>query len=256
MGRRWQAAAPGRPSTLARDDSYLRTHVLPAFAERDLSEITTWDIQQWVHDLKGRLAPASVHKVLGVLSKVLTAALHAGLIDTNPARSVTLPRIDPIEARFLAPPEIDRLEAAVTELSPHWAELVGFLADTGVRIGEAAALTVADVNLAERTVRVHRNLVEVRGHLHIGAPKTRHGVRTIPMLTDRTAHQLANRIDRLALSACDPLLGAPGGGPMRPSLMRARVWRPAVERAELQGRITPTHHAPHCDRAVDCCRSG
>ena len=236
---RWQAAAQGRPSSLARDDSYLRTHVLTAFGDRDLGEITTWEIQEWITGLGERLAPGSVHKVVGVLSKLMAAATQAGLIDSNPCRGVAVPRIESTEARFLTPSEVHRLDQVIGEAAPHWAELVPFLVDTGLRIGEAAAVTPGDVDLEAGLVRVHRNLVEVRGTIHIGAPKSRHGIRTVPMLTDSTARRLRARIDRLGLSAADPMLAAIRGGFMRPSLLRERVFRPAVRRSGLEGRITP-----------------
>ena len=236
---RWQAAAQGRPSSVARDDSYLRTHVLPGFGNRDLAEITTWDIQEWISGLGERLAPGSIHKVVGVLSKLMGAAMAAGLIEANPCKGVVLPRIESTEARFLTPTEVHRLDQVIGETAPHWAELVPLLVDTGLRIGEAAALTVGDVDLDGGSIRVHRNLVEVRGHIHLGAPKSRHGVRTVPMLTESTADRLRARIDRLRLTDSDPMLGATAGGYMRPSLLRSRVFRPAMRRSGIEGRVTP-----------------
>lgn len=55
--QRWRATAQGRPSTLVRDDSYLRTHFLPTFSDRSIGEITTWELQEWVTALRERLAP-------------------------------------------------------------------------------------------------------------------------------------------------------------------------------------------------------
>lgn len=117
---RWQAAATGRLSTRARDDSYLRTHVVPAFAHRQLAAITTWEVQEWVTGLGDRLAPGSVHKVHGVLSKLLGSAVSAGLLAVNPCRGVQLPALPDVEARFLTPNEIARLDLAVQESAPHW----------------------------------------------------------------------------------------------------------------------------------------
>ena len=53
---RWSASASGRPSTRARDQSYLRTHVLPAFGDRE-SQIDRGDDRKFqpevIHDETG-----------------------------------------------------------------------------------------------------------------------------------------------------------------------------------------------------------
>lgn len=97
---RWRAAAQGRPSTLARDDSYMRTHFLPVFGERPVDDVTTWDLQEWLATLQEKLAPASVHKVHVGASKVFASALAAQAIDSNPAHGVKLPPVPDSEARF------------------------------------------------------------------------------------------------------------------------------------------------------------
>jgi integrase len=96
-----------------------------------------------------------------------------GRLAHNPCQGARLPEVPVVEARFLDPDEVVALEAAMAELAPHWAELVPFMADTALRIGEGAGLQVRDVDRAAGTVRVRRTVVEVGGKLTTGAPKTR-----------------------------------------------------------------------------------
>ncbi len=107
---RWRATAQGRPSTLVRDDSYLRTHFLLTFGDRPIDQITTWELQEWVTTLRERLAPASVHKVHIAASKIFAAALAARTIAVNPARDVQLPAVpeslNPALAEEIYAPEV------------------------------------------------------------------------------------------------------------------------------------------------------
>jgi hypothetical protein len=40
-----------RPASRARDESYLRNHVLPAFERSSIARITRRDLQEWVREL-------------------------------------------------------------------------------------------------------------------------------------------------------------------------------------------------------------
>lgn len=57
-----------------------------------------------------------------------------------------------------------------------------FMISTGVRIGEAAALTWTDVDLKGGTVHINKTVVSVKGHTSVQShPKTASGNRTIYM---------------------------------------------------------------------------
>jgi len=66
---------------------------------------------------------------------------------------------------------------------------------SGLRWGELSALTIAQVDQADRVITVDRKVVEVAGHLYIEAPKNRKFRRTIyPRLTP-SGYPLAARIE-------------------------------------------------------------
>lgn len=237
-----------RPSTRARDDSYLRNYVLPAFGDLPLRRIDHMTITDWIAALCGRgLAPATVTKAYQILGKVMRAAVAAKLIAQSPCVDVTLPAPRDDEARFLTPEELVYLEDAMPE---HWQCIVPFLADTGLRIGEAAALRWRDVDTLRGTVTVRETLVEVPGSLTadgtgvvIGPPKTRAGLRTVPTLTDETAARLVAR--RHGAGPDDYVWATPTGAALRPKLWRTRVWRPAVLRADLADPQPTPHTLRH-----------
>jgi integrase len=215
-------------STRARDQTYLANYALPAFGETSLSAITQLDVRAWVTGLSARgLAPATVVKAYQLLGKTLGAAVDSGLIPRSPCRAVPLPRVQPEEMRFLAPADVGRLATAI---DPRYRAFVLLGAYGGLRIGELAGLKRHRVDLLHGRVDIAEILVEVRGTIHTGPPKTRAGRRSVG-LPPPLVQALEDHLSRN--TAGDLVFPAPGGGPLRSSLFRRRVWHPATLRAGL-----------------------
>lgn len=216
-----------RPSTRARDESYARNHVLPRFGDLTLDQIDHMAVRSWVADLSASdLAPATVQKAHQILAKCLRAAVAAGRLPSSPAEGVPLPRIEREEMRFLTPDEVATL---ADEIDPRYRALVILGAYSGLRLGELAGLTRERVDLLHRRVDVAEIVVEVRGELTIGPPKTRAGRRSVPLprvAADALAEHLGSHDHR-------HVFPAPAGGPMRAGQFRSRFWLPAVTRADL-----------------------
>jgi integrase len=228
----WATTVNLRPSSRARDEAYIRNHVLPAFGELPLGAITHLDVRAWVAELaaKGR-APATVQKAYQTLSKILRGAVDAGLIAQSPCRNVALPRVEREEMRFLTPPEVAALAEAI---DPRYRALVFFDAYCGLRLGELAGLRRGRVDLLHREVRVTEIAVEVKGNLIFGPPKTRAGHRKVPV-PRFVADEMAAHLDAYGQPNPDALVfvGADGGA-LRANGWRARHWRPAIRAAGVE----------------------
>ena len=231
--RWWSTTTSMRESTRARDRRLLDEHVLPRFGRRQLAAIGQLDVRAWVADLSGQgLAPATVQKCYQTLAKIMAAAVDAGMLALSPCRRIPLPRIEREERRYLDPAEVALLAEAI---GPRYQALVLVGAYGGLRVGELAALRRRRVDLLRGTVEVVESTTEVEGRLHVGPPKTRAGRRTVGLprrVVDALKGQLAAYVDP------DPdalVFTAPQGGPLRVSAFRARVWRPAVAAAGLDG---------------------
>lgn len=215
-----------RESTKARDESYLRSLVLPVFAEMPIGAISVFDVQEWVGDLDADgYAPATIRKAYQLLGRICSDAVNGGLIATSPCRDITLPRIEDTEKRFLSPEEITHL---ANTIDPRYRALVITAAYTGCRIGELIALDTDRYQPDQRIIRIERSLAEVRGHLRLGQPKTAAARRAVSL-----PPWLPSVIDRhLADHPPGPdglLFTAPEGGSIRRNAFRSRVWLPAVD---------------------------
>jgi integrase len=226
----WETAADLRPSTRARDRSYFNSMVLPRFGTTPLAAIKQRDVQAWVADLRARgFAPATVVKAYQLLGRTMTAAVNADMIARSPCRAVRLPKVEREEMRFLTPAEVARLAGVINS---RYRALVLVGAYGGLRIGELAGLRRGRVDLLRGTVDVAEIVVEVRGQLYTGPPKTRAGRRTVG-LPRAVVEELAAHMGPVG-PADAYVFTAERGGVLRTSNFRTKVWLPAVRAAGLE----------------------
>ena len=97
----------------------------------------------------------------------------------------------------LTPPEFGALRAALPE---RWHSFATVLAGTGLRFGEAVALTVEDIDLLAPTpvLRVTKALRRTPGGFEVGPPKTRRSRRTVSLPVDLVDVLAAAMSDALA----------------------------------------------------------
>jgi integrase len=149
------------------------------FGRTLLTELRPQDVKAYAAHVAARgVARNTVRLAVAPVKAMLATAHEEGLIRANPAAGLRLGRsvaASPVkETHALTEEEVVRVLAEVPE---QYRLLVEFLAQTGLRISEALALTKADVDFGTRRLSVSRRLYE--GVLD--APKSRHGVRRVPL---------------------------------------------------------------------------
>jgi integrase len=219
-----------RPTTMAMNASLYRTHVEPAFGKRHLSSIHLDDVQQWSNRLSTTHAPGTVHAAVNLLKRILAHAVDRGLLLVNPANRVVLPARDTTERRYLTPDQVAALADAVPA---RYRALILMAAYTGLRWGELAGLKARNLNLLRRQITVAEILVEVNGHHSFGPPKTKESRRTLALpgfLVEELAAHLASFPPNE-----DVMFTSDTGALLRRSNFARRVWRPATQKANLEG---------------------
>jgi integrase len=257
--KRYQGRGHGfRESTRDNYRSDLQRYVLPYFgATKRLAQLTPRDIANfvaWLCDERAqakhadrlradarqrpsgtqrkRLSDSSVANIVKPVRACLATAVAEGLIRQNPARDVPMPHRSTVEDK--EPEEIRaltraHLSAFLAVVHPKHRTLFRFLASTGLRVSEVAALQWRHVRLdgAKPHVRVRRQLY--RGRLQ--PPKSRHGRRDVP-LDHRLVVELRTRRAETAWPGHEELVFAnDAGGPLDKDNLRRRHLRPAAEEA-------------------------
>ena len=246
---RWLAGqAHLKPSTRERYAGIVRAHIEPMWRDVRLADVSHADIQAWVADLTAVRSPATVRKIHRVLSMILMLAVKDGRIARNPADSINLPRAVRGEHLYLTHEQVERLATAVADPYSQGARtrhadraaaksfrlVVLFLAYTGVRWGEMAALRVGRINFLRRRASIVESVTLVRGVPTWGTPKG-HDRREVPLprfLLDELATHVAGKgpgelvftgvrggvlrskvFQEAALTAAAELVGVPGLSP-------------------------------------------
>lgn len=189
-----------------------------------LTTITRTHIATALNDVPG--SDKTRKNKWAVLTHMFKTAMQEGLIPRSPAVGIKLGRRsdhDRIEMRFLTIPEFSRV---LTATPAHWVPLVMFLGGTAVRWGEAAALTVGDLDLDAdvpivRVTKAEKEDPDQPGRVVVGPTKSVKSRRTItlpPAVVDivRPLTVGRKRTERVFLP--------PNGGPLRHRTFYRDIW--------------------------------
>lgn len=183
------AAGRRSPENLASYSVYLNSDVLPAIAALRVREVTVGRVDALIKSVKKRRGIGAASSARAVVSNVMALAVRHDAISHNPARE-----IEPVStatpkkpARALTLEEVSALRGKLLadELSVRRGlpDLVDFMLATGLRIGEAAAMAWAAVDLEAGTAEVRGTVVRIKGQgMTIKPrPKTASGYRTLEL---------------------------------------------------------------------------
>lgn len=217
-----------KPSSRALYAKHARLYLLPAFEGRAIGGIGPADVRAFLAELGTRTGPSTVRAVHRLLRRVLGLAVEEGRVGRNPAARVKLPAERRRAPRYLTAEEVARL---ASEVPGRYRPLVLLLAYTGLRIGEAAALRVSDIDFLRGRLQVARAAVEVDGVMIEGTTKGGRA-RTVALpafLRDELARHVGGPTDPEA-----HVFPGERGAILRPSWFRRRIFRPAARRAGLE----------------------
>lgn len=126
-------------------------HLRPYLGELPLTEISAKHIQKMVDDLRGKLAPSTLHSVCRQLKSIFSQAVKNQLLPTSPYIGIRLPKCWKKQTKVLSTPEQIRLERTAME-NGHLEYLLCLY--TGLRLGELCALQYKDIDFVSNTLTV------------------------------------------------------------------------------------------------------
>ncbi len=226
LAYRTHATRPLRASTLADYESIYRRHLGPALAELPLSAFDGTVIARFtIASTAAGTGPKRLSNILVPLRACLRWHHRMGALGPDPGPWFDPPARAADERRILSPAQIESL---LHELPAFYRPHIAFAAYTGVRAGELRAVTWPDIDLAAQSARIDKTYF--RDQLQ-RSTKTGHD-RTIP-LPRHIATMLSEWASACPDAAEQLVFPQPNGRPLDLDVFRARVFKPALERAGL-----------------------
>lgn len=216
-----------KPSTLRDYRSVISAHLIPAFGDERVEDVTASMIEDWRVSLGGSLSNRTKNKLLVVLHGVFRRAQSVYGLSLNPVAGLEKHRARSSgDIEVFSPEEVMALVRAAD--GEQDAAIFLTAAFTGLRRGELLALRWRDVDFSAQTIRVRASYAG--GELT--TPKSGK-VRAVPMAPD-VAHALAALGQRDLWTGDDDLV-FPGelGGYLNGSALRRR-YASALKRAGLR----------------------
>lgn len=176
-----------KEGTLAAYEKDIRLHLKPHIGHVKLITLaqsphtiqTVYNALQRGNDKQSPLSAKSIRNLNGTLHAAMEKALALGYIPRNPAKGITLPRVERREMQAIQGDNVKRFASAI---SGHKYELV-YLMDmfTGLRRGEILGLTWDCVDLGNGTITVKQQLRKEckKGGAHVFAPLKTDRTRTL-----------------------------------------------------------------------------
>lgn len=173
-----------KASTLRHTEQIFRDHILPEFGRDKVSDLTPIRLQHFADQMAQEAVEG--RRYFTYLKKMLSFAYKKDIIAQNPADKVITPKRSKggqkwSKYNFYTREELQRfLDLARERLSPMWYAFFRLLAYTGMRRGEALALTWDDLDEKKRTVTISKTVTRGKDGVYVSpTPKTSRSARVI-----------------------------------------------------------------------------
>ncbi len=230
-----------RPSSHQTYRGYIDNHIKPNIGDIPLGKLSSLHLQKLYKKLlaggrverieaksqpKG-LSAKTVRNINQVISSAMDFAKDQKLISSNPTDGCALPKPEHKEMKTLPVEQLTSFlredkESGVFEL--YYIELA-----TGLRRGELLGLKWEDIDLAQGSLRVQRQIARINGEVIEAPLKTKNAYRTLPLSADAVGVLQEQR----KKSGNSPyVFPSPTGGPISPDSVLHMLHR-VLKRAGL-----------------------
>lgn len=160
-----------KPSSFDRIEQTVNYQILPYIGNISLIKLKSDDIQNMINALKNKYSYSTIKKAYEGINSCLKYALKKRDVHYNVAECVVIPKNkekSKNDIHFFTAEEAEKIKNESVSCYKNGkriyrlGELIIFLLNTGLRIGEALALKWSDIDLKKKKVNVRRNVVYVK----------------------------------------------------------------------------------------------
>ncbi|HEX8509726.1 MAG TPA: site-specific integrase [Propionibacteriaceae bacterium] len=203
------------------------------FANLQLAAVKRSHVEQWVKTMSAAgLAASTIHTRFLNVHSVFRGAFRDKLIAVDPAENITLPRRRRAEHAMRIPTS-EQVGELLATASAELRLFIALCAFAGLRLGEASAVQVDDVDFLRRSLNVRRQVQHVsRGPIEVRPPKF--GSERTVFLPDALLEMLAGHVKTTPTTDEGWLFTGESGRPIHPSTITDR-WRAAGRSSGVEG---------------------
>lgn len=218
LAERYIATKTGvRHNTLAGYKTVINILKKEEFGTRRIDTVKVSDAKLWLIKLQSedKRSYSSIHSIRGVLRPAFRMAVEDDLIRKNPFEwELATVLINDSVSREAVTPRQERLFLDFIKGDKHYSQYYDgmyILFKTGMRISEFCGLTLSDIDMEERKIRINKQLQRTRdGKYIIADTKTTYGERYLPM-TEEVYQCFKKLIGKRKKVKVEPMIDGVGG---------------------------------------------
>lgn len=149
----------------------------------EIGKIKPIHCEEWLYDMKKKHRGSSIQTQISLIKRAFEYAVDYDYIIKNPFRNITTDKNDSKKMEALTVNDMSRFLEFCSKDShcAHCYDMIYILFWTGMRVSELCGLTLDNIDMSNRLIKVEKQLQCIK-RSHIVLPtKTTNGVRFIPM---------------------------------------------------------------------------
>lgn len=149
----------------------------------EIGKIKPIHCEEWLYDMKKKHRGSSIQTQISLIKRAFEYAVDYDYIIKNPFRNITTDKNDSKKMEALTVNDMSRFLEFCSKDShcAHCYDMIYILFWTGMRVSELCGLTLDNIDMSNRLIKVEKQLQCIKRSHIVLLTKTTNGVRFIPM---------------------------------------------------------------------------
>lgn len=158
----------------------ISSHIIDKIGDSLVKDISTYTIESTISDFESIGKKRTAELMLQTTNAMMEYAVRNNIIAKNPCKELSVD-CRAKEKRALTQEEKDSMDANIDKVKPRQKMIFLILRYTGMRIGEALALTKDDIDMENMIITINKTLVSCGTPFIQEYTKTKSGERKVPI---------------------------------------------------------------------------